>query len=285
MLDFGNYGGVQTKSTHILRIVRNLYIARQTKMQSLWEDSHMDILEWLQANTALVSLVSTIILLIINGIYIYLTKKTLDITVRQSNLVSNPVIGIRLGKMGISSVFGPSRRNLSIGLNLVNVGSAPAIEVLVDAEIVLQYSNIQNEKTIPARYEPASISFIRPSEEIPENGIHDPSFGNTCITHLLDDFRERKRLNTLRIETDPTKDPYDASMLRVCIYYQNNLSQYFESVYEVYLHLEKLPKDDETAELSTIYIPRPKFHAGPISKEKMDKEISYRNTKRDLCGW
>ena len=245
----------------------------------------MDILNWLQTNGPIVSLATTIVLVIITGMYVYLTKRILDSTVRQSNLVPNPVIGIRLRHMGISKVYGPSRRNLDIGLNLTNLGNAPAIEILVDAEIILQYSNIRGEKVIPARFEPSSIPFIRPGEEIPEGPSHDPNFGNTCITYLLDDFRECNRLNIHRIETDPTKESYNASILRVCVYYQNNLGQYFESTYETCLHLEKIPEDDETIELSQIYVPRPKFYAGPISKEKMDKNISYRNSKRDLCGW
>lgn len=250
----------------------------------------MDVLNWLQTNGSVVSLAATIVLVIITGIYVYLTKRMLDSTIRQSKLVSNPVIGIRLGHMTISKVYGPSRRNLAIGLNLTNIGNAPAIEVFVDAEIILQYSNIQGEKVIPARFEPSSIPFIRPGEEILEYPSHNPGFGNTCITHLLDDFREYHRLNIHRIETDPTKEAYNASRLRVYVYYRNNLGQYFESTYETYLHIGKtpevkIPEDDETAELSQIYVPRPEFHTGPISKEKMDKDISFRNSKRDLCGW
>lgn len=245
----------------------------------------MNILNWLQTNGSVISLATTIALVIITATYVYITKRILDCTVRQSNLASNPVIGIRLGKIAISKVYGPSRRNLHAGLNLTNVGNAPAIEVLVDAEIVLHYSNIRGERVIPARFEPSSISFIRPGEEIPEDNAHNPSFGNTCITHLLDDFRECHRLNIHRIETDPTTDPYTASRLRVCVYYRNNLGQYFESTYETYLHIDDIPKDDETAELLQIHIPRPRFHAEPISKKQMDKDLSSREAKRDLCGW
>lgn len=244
----------------------------------------MDALEWLQANASIISLISTLTLVIVNILYVYLTKKALNVAIRQSNLVYNPVVGIRLCKMGISKMYGPSRRNLSIGLRLTNVGNAPAIDVLVDAEIILQYSNIQGEKVIPARFEPASIPFIRPGEEITDRSIF-PDFGNTCVTHLLDDFRECHRLNTLRIETDPTREPYNASMLRVCVYYRNSLEQYFESVYETYLHLEKIPKENESAEVTQIYIPRPKFHTRPILKAEMDKKMAERDAKRDLCGW
>jgi len=162
---------------------------------------------------------------------------------------------------------------------------------LVDAEIILQHLDIHGEKVIPARFEPSSISFICPGEEISENHSHDPGFGNTCIKYLLDDFRKCYRLNIHRIDTEPTKDPYTASRLKVCVYYRNNLGQYFESRYETYLNIIKITEgkileDNETAELSQIYIPtRSKFYAYPISKEEINKSISFRNSKRDLCGW
>ena len=257
----------------------------------------MDILGWLQAYNGLLSLISGIILVIVTGIYVYFTKKIMDTTIRQSNLVSNPVIGIKLGNMGISTVFGPSRRNMDIGLNLTNVGNAPAIEVLIDAEIEYQYTNINGEKIIPARFEPYSIPFIRPGEEVFEENQHNPTFGNDCITHLFDDARENTRLNIHRIETNPGKDPYDQSILRIFLYYRNNLGQYFESTYETQFDVgnsirkagEPLdfipPADDKTCELRQIFIPRPIFHSGPIEKEKMEKDIAIRNSKRNLYGW
>jgi len=247
--------------------------------------NRLDWLGWFQANIiSIISLLSTVVLLVLNGVYIYLTKKTLDATIRQSNLAYNPVIGIRLGEMYIGKTFGPSRRNMNVGLYLTNVGNAPAIDVLVDAEIILEYSSINGEKRIPARFEPARIPFIGVGEEVDDYSIY-PNFGNICITHILDDFRERSRLNTLRIETDPTREPYTATRLKIYVYYRNSIGQYFESTYETHLDLDKIPKENEAAEIHQIYIPRPKFYVGPISKEKMDKEISERNAKRDLCGW
>ncbi|AEG18279.1 hypothetical protein [Methanobacterium paludis] len=257
----------------------------------------MNILDWLQAYSGLLSFISSIILVVVTGIYVYFTKKIMDTSIRQSNLVSNPVVGIKLGNMGISTVFGPSRRNMDIGLNLTNVGNAPAIEVLVDAEIEYQYTNINGEKIIPARFEPSSIPFIRPGEEVLEENQHNPTFGNTCIAHLFDDKRENSRLNIHRIENNPRKYPYPHSILRVYIYYRNNLGQYFESTYETQFDVgnsirkagEPLdfipPADDETCELRQIFIPRPIFHSGPIKKEKMEKEIIHRDSKRNLCGW
>jgi hypothetical protein len=250
----------------------------------------MGLTDWIRINEPIISLASSIMLIAVTGIYVYLTYRILGTTIRQSNLASNPVIGIRLGKMTISEVWENGRRSLNIGLNLANIGNAPAINVLVDGEIILQYSNIQGEMIIPARFEPSNIPFIRYGEDLAEGASHDLSFGNTCITHVLDDFRECLRLNLHRIETDPTREHHTASMLRVCIYYQNNLGQFFESIYETYLHIGKIPdggipENDETGTLSQIYIPRPKFSAGPILRDEVDKKIAERNSKRHLCSW
>lgn len=257
----------------------------------------MDFINWLQVYGSVLSLIASIILVLVTGIYVYFTKRILDSTIRQSNLVSNPVIGIKVGEMHISEVFGPSRRNLSIGLNLINVGNAPAIDVLVDSEIVFSYTNINGENTIPARFEPYSIPFIRPGEEISEENFHNPSFGNQYIIHLFDDERECNRLNINRIETNPEKESYNSSLLRVCLYYKNNLGQHFESTYETHFrvgdHIKKAgdpldfipPKDNESCQLHEINVPRSKFHSGPIKEKIMNRNIKRRNLKRNLCGW
>ena len=116
--------------------------------------------DWSQNAIPILHLTSTIILVIITGIYVYFTKKIVDTAVRQSNLSFNPVIGIKLGKMKLSKVWFKDRRSLNIGIDLVNVGNAPAIDILVDGEIVLNYSDVNGEKNIPARIEPRVIVFL-----------------------------------------------------------------------------------------------------------------------------
>jgi len=263
----------------------------------------MGLMDWIRINEPIISLTSSIVLVAVTGIYVYLTHEILKTANRQSNLAANPVISIRLGEMTISEVWGDERRSLEIGLNLANIGNAPAIDVLVDGELILQYSDIEGETVIPARFEPADIPFIRCGENLLDEQDHDACiihsqgynslvFGNLCITHLLDDFRECYRLNMHRIATDPSRESHKSSVLRVCIYYQNNLGQYFESTYETYLAIGKtpgldgdnIPKDNETATLSQIFIPRPKFSAGPIQRDEVNKKIAERNSKRDLCG-
>lgn len=298
------------------------------KLIRYFNNNNINLLSWFQ-------LMNNLFLVIITAIYAYFTKRMLDNSIKQSKLISNPIIGIKIRHMGIGSVYGPERRNLGVEIDLTNVGKGAAIEVLVDAEIILKYSSIDGEKKIPARFEPNMISFIKEDEvinnsvkniinKIKLNEVLDSniqvenldeeeleeildsldddqrdyvisrdkmemrnhvSFGNTCISHLLDDFREQKRLNKLRLDKNPSREFYKGPKIKIYIYYRNNLDQYFVSDYETYLHIKDIPDKEESAELTQIYIPRPKYNTHPISKEKMENEINSRNKKRELSGW
>jgi len=247
----------------------------------------MDFSSWLQFHAAAIIVLATVALVLVTIVYVFLTKKILDSTIKHSKLILNPVIGIKVGKIAIGEEFGPKRRNMDADIELINIGNAPAIEILVDAEIILEHVKIEGERTIPGRFEPKMIPFIRPEEK----ALSDTAcFGNTLINHLVEDFYECSRLNIHRIETDPTEEPFDASKLRIIVYYRNSIGQYFESRFETYLILIERPgtkilRPKETAELIQVNIPRQIFHAGPIEKKQMDLHINIRNKKRDLCGW
>jgi hypothetical protein len=242
----------------------------------------------LQQYSGALTLLATIILVAITGFYAYWTKGILAATASQSRLSLSPVVGVKVAKITIGPLFGPKRRNMSVELELSNVGNAPAIEVLIDAEIELRYSNIKGEKVIPARYEPDMIPFIRPGESVSGVG---PNFGNTFITHFFDDVRESRRLNLHRIETDPTKESFKTSRLRVIAFCRNSLGQHFRSYYEAEIGIwklhgeEEIPADDGSVEVSISYVPRPVFHAGVIDEKSVHDEILRRNKIRDLCGW
>jgi hypothetical protein len=176
---------------------------------------------------------------------------------------------------------------MSVLLELVNVGNAPAVEVLVDAELTLRYSEIQGNRVIPARFEPDVIPFIKPGE----TNLHcAPSFGNKAIIYFFDDVRESFRLNMQRIKSDATKDSFPASRLKIICYYNNSLSQRFRSYYETEIDLfgqdDKSPiPDDKVVQVTMIYIPRPVYHATPITDEEMKSELAIRNELRIYSGW
>ncbi len=237
-----------------------------------------DITAWLQFG-------SNVILVFVTIVYVYIMKKILDTSTQQANLSYNPVVGIEIRSVSVGEVFGPNRRELIVNLSLVNIGNAPAIEITCDGEIVLEYSEIENERNIPARVKPSMIPFIRVNDEVA--GDIEPSlcFGNRCVSHVLDDMRESERLNLHRIATDPTRKPYTSSRLRVIVCYRNNLNQWFRSFYECYLYLESIPSDDQHAEFRISGIARPLFLSEPISEKEISKDLASRNAKRDLSGW
>ena len=246
------------------------------------------MIEWLNTYSSAINVIATMTLVSVTGYYAWLTRRILLATERQSKLSLDPVIGFEIESISISEVYGPNRRNMGVGLKITNVGNAPAIEVLVDAEIELRYSNISGEKVIPARFEPDMIPFLRPGEA--SDKAH-PGFGNKLITHFFDDVRESSRLNIHRIETDPAQESHKTSTLRLYAYYRNSLGQEFRSFYQIEIGMftpigeDPIPKEDAKGEVSMIYIPRPKFHAEPVELLVKEKEIQNRNAKRKYSGW
>ena len=63
------------------------------------------MIEWINTNQTLITLVSTLSLVAITGIYVFLTKRLLDVAVKQSKLSYNPVVGITLGTTRIGKCF------------------------------------------------------------------------------------------------------------------------------------------------------------------------------------
>ncbi len=248
------------------------------------------MLDFLQQYSGALTFLATLLLVALTAFYAYWTKGTLAATASQARLNLNPVIGITVKKISITEVFGPKRRNMSVEVELFNVGNAPAIEVLVDSEIELRYSSVNGEKAIPARFEPDMIPFVKPGDQVAGPGV-SPSYGNKFITHFFDDARESHRLNLHRIETDPTQESFKTSRLRVMAYYRNSLGQHFRSCYEIEIGFWRknggkgIPEDNETCEVDMFYIPRPAFHAGPADKKTIATEIENRNAKRELSGW
>jgi len=246
------------------------------------------MLDFLQKYSGALTFLATAILVAVTARYAQWTRGILAATANQARLSLSPVVGIKVGKIRISEVFGPKRRNMSIKLELSNVGNAPAVEVLVDAEIELRYSRVKGESTIPARFEPDMIPFIRPGESVTDVS---PNFGDTFITHFFDDVRESLRLNLHRIETDATQESFKTSRLTVVAYYRNSLGQYYRSCYETEIDIpsingrEPIPPDDKQGEVYKVYIPRPVFHAGIYDEADAEREIKERDAKRQLSGW
>lgn len=256
----------------------------------------MGVLQFIKDNNAFFSILTSVILAIITLYYAIITHKILKTTRNQQKITLNPVIGIKVMDIMIGPEFGRKRRQLNVNIELTNVGNAPAIETIIDSEIELMYSPIQNEYIIPSRYEPDIIPFMQQGETIGDIYLN---YGNTFILHFFDAVREAHRLNIHRIETDPSQKAFKTSRLYINVYYRNSLEQYFYSHFAIEIGIDSIvdsrdekaldqshiPASHESKKVSTYLIPRPVFHAGLITKKEIEHRINKNNNKRKLCGW
>ena len=233
---------------------------------------------------AIIQIIINIVLVIITAIYVIYTRNLVVLTLKQYNMSSNPVIGIKIKEITISKLFDNGRRNMSIQVELMNIGNGPALDIFIDSEIQYRYTDIKGHVKIPSRFEPAIIPFLKSGESYSGLDIY-PCFGNQSVIHFFDDYRESSRLNLHRIETKPYETPYNCSILKIFIYYRNNLEQYFESIYTTEISLFNVEPGNDELKVSQIFIPRPRFHAGEASKKMINFEIEKRNQIRDLSGW
>jgi hypothetical protein len=183
-----------------------------------------------------------------------------------------------------------------VNVRLTNVGNAPAVETRIDSEIELMYSPIKNEYLIPSRFEPDVVPFVWQGETIDNIQL---IYGNKFILHFFDAVRESHRLNTHRIETNPSQEAFKTSRLHVNVYYRNSLEQYFYSYFaiEICIHdmissrdgksfdPSPIPAPNESKKVTKVFIPRPVFHAGLITKKEIEDRINKNNNKRELCGY
>ncbi len=198
-------------------------------------------------------------------------------------------------KMYITKPQGEYIRDFGTQLMLINLGNAPAIEINVDGEIVLQHFAVGDCSDLPSRFWSQMIPFLRPDEAATEGeGKHfSPIFGFPCIVAMYEDWKrcfdearwkpameevkEVEELNIWQRFNMVVKQP----VLRIVVYYRNHLEQYFKSTLEVPLYLQE-ELTDEPLEIREAGVPSTVFHAGPIDKDKMIDEMKDREKRRRL---
>jgi|WetSurMetagenome_2_1015567.scaffolds.fasta_scaffold48469_4 hypothetical protein len=269
-----------------------------------------NFVEILNENSGTLLFLSNILLILVTGFYVFLTKKILDSSKRELDLSFSPVIGIQIDDITVGPTYNvgsrpnDNRRNMSINLTIVNIGNAPAIQVLVDSIVVLKYTDINGVKEIPARFEPSHIPYVIQGQEI-GGDVVSQGFGNRCISQMHFDFLNQHLLNRERIQNEPSREPYNSSKIKIFVYYKNHLNQYFISTYETYIYpysANNVPipgfaptqapistppilPDDQIIQIRQNYIPRPIFIVKPIEENVITSEINVRNRYRNLCGW
>jgi hypothetical protein len=250
-------------------------------------------ISWIVENSNFFQFLTNLALVIVTLIYVIYTKRIVDSTNQQIKFSHSPVLGISINKMVISSRYG--HNNLEVTLEIANLGNAPAIEILIDSEIELKYTDYDGEKVIPSSYKPYLTPYLQINEKFTTKLGTSKHFGAKPTYAIISDFKKMHILNMERRVINPLMESYDASTFRIFVYYKNNLNQNFMSYYETILSISPnentsiLFNQDENSvlpsnqliQISEHPFKSPSFFTKPISDDIPRKEILVRNKKRD----
>jgi hypothetical protein len=225
---------------------------------------------------------ATLFLVIVTVVYVIITNKILESSKQQMGLLQNPVIGIQIDNMGI--FYDPTKElhGFSVEISIVNLGSAPALEIYQDAEIRLKYSNIGGENILPQEFGLSFYPFLRVDSKSDNFGF---TYWNEVANHLKQDFTKQYAKNAELLEKSQEPE-YDAVTLCIFVYYKNNLNQHFKSYFETYIvngtPLQPINLSaDYDINIISINLPKQIFYAKPITKNEYENEITSRNLKRE----
>ena len=178
---------------------------------------------------------ATIILVVVTAVYAYFNWRMVRAISTQTKLLQSPVLGIEIVSMKISELGRNLRRGMSVRWKVTNGGSSTAIDVLVDAEIVLNQATLDGHKVIPSRIDPKQLAFLPTTAE----PLSDRSlFGKQLVSTLLEDMRKCRLLNTNKAEEYSKqglhcgRDTY-YPRIRIFAYYKNNLEVCFRTTYDI----------------------------------------------------
>ena len=221
-----------------------------------------------------------------------ITTETLKLSNQQLLLNYNPMIGIIFNSIDYLKLHpnpeysGPITFNkLLIDVDITNTGNAPGIALTCDAEIILQIKEYHGEKVIPISYS-TIIPFLKNGE----------TFKKTCAADVLVDYSTKladliiedcklcveSSLHDLISHVSENMKMH-CPILKIYVYYQNNLGQTFESTFESQIIVSKQRWDDKTQTLIDNDQPRiyqPIFNAKPIPRKIMETDINNREELR-----
>jgi hypothetical protein len=160
------------------------------------------------------------------------------------------------------------------------LGNAPALEVLIDSEIKLNFSDIKGENIIPSRWD-SVVPYIRVGEEL--NSLNSEllfaqSFNSDLFEHMVQGFKKERELNDKLIKEN-LEPKYSSSILLIDAYCKNSFNQYFKSHFETHLIFPEY--QENYTEVKPIYSPSQKFYSNPLSEDDYKKETTLRKLKRE----
>jgi len=242
----------------------------------------MDILEWINTYSGALTFFATLILVFVTAVYVKYTQSMMKSAETQFISQQNPVIGIKINNMFLVD-NSDGYRQFNIDFTLINLGNAPALEVLIDSEIKSNFFDIKGENVIPSRWI-STIPYIRVGEELhsdPElkdTPFFSQSFNSDVFEIMDKGFKKEQKLNDKRVKKNHESEYY-SNIISIEIYCKNSFNQFFKSHFETHLMLGK--KFPGYIEVKPLFMPAPKFYSKPISEDDFNKEISLRKLKRE----
>jgi hypothetical protein len=153
---------------------------------------------------------------------------------------------IKPGSMKVSEPGRNLRRGLTVNWQVDNGGNSPAIDLIVDVEVILTNASIEGRKVIPSQGKPEQLAFLSANAE-PYS--RHAVFGKTLVAAILEDYRNCRRENTnMRREQDKYASicqvEFSHPRVRVVTYYRNYLEVCFRSTYEAGIFATQIPECD-----------------------------------------
>jgi len=125
------------------------------------------------------TLLVTVVLASVNAIYAYFMREVLVSEGERDLLSFSPTIGIEVGDISTST------NGIELPVSIMNGGNAVAIDVRIDADVILKCALIEGYSMIPSFFQPISVPFMFNDNSQLEKKIY---FGPSCLDALRQDI-------------------------------------------------------------------------------------------------
>lgn len=234
----------------------------------------LEVIKDINTNYAsILSCISSLIMVVVTIIYVSHTKRQANYAKESAELVAQQ---IRIDKQPcivphITESYGTAfnateytRIQLGFGIDLENIGDAPAINVFTIAEIELQFTQDAhgNKKRLSASLLPDYVSAIAANQR--ENtSLH---FETKEVHTLVSELQIAMNKNQERIVRTPTHPAYWGAQICIRIFYRNAVGQWSESSLsrEIAWLRYKNPPENKTRNINENTIPPRDIKEGDI---------------------
>lgn len=195
----------------------------------------MDILQFIEVNTQVLTFLTSLFMLVITVIYVYFTAKQTSISVnalqesvKQFKEAKQPCIIPYIKKVSGCAFDTTKYLRIQLGFDfqLTNVGDSPAISIYSIALMRMRHSS--GEKEVCAHLMPKYIHSLS-IQETKDNQLH---FETAEFRDIMEDLEISYVKNMKRIETDPRVSPFRGPSFQLIILYKNLSGQWYRTSFE-----------------------------------------------------